>query len=384
VKQAPFLSVIIPARNAAGILGRALEAVLASNVPRESWELILVDDASTDDTQIVAARYADLVIRLAGNPHGPAYARNRGAEASRGEVLVFVDADVLVHPDALRRFATVFASRPDVSAVFGSYDAAPDDPGVVSQYRNLLHHYVHQMNAGPAETFWSGLGGIRRQVFLDAGMFDEWHYWRPQIEDIELGRRLRRAGHELLLDPDIQGKHLKRWTLKGMVVTDFQHRGVTWMWLLLMEGTGRAPRSLNLRLSEKVCTGLVGLTGLSLLVAPFLRAIWPLGVAAAALGVVVLFNLGLYTFMGRQRGILFGMAVVPLHFGYYVSNVLAVFSGWLAHTVLGEPDPPAEMQALAQIGVKTWPPPPARPRASLWNPPAAPEPGDSGADQGGP
>jgi GT2 family glycosyltransferase len=369
VKPAPFLSVVVPAHNAAqGVLGRCLDALLASDIPRDSWELIVVDDASTDETQLVAACTADLVIRLAGNPHGPAYARNRGAEASRGEVLVFVDADVLVHPDALRGFATLFASRPELSAAFGSYDDRPDAPGLVSQYRNLLHHYVHQMNAGPAETFWSGLGAIRRRVFLDAGMFDEWHYWRPQIEDIELGRRLRRAGHQLLLEPDIQGTHLKRWTLWNMVVTDFQHRGVTWMWLLLTEGTGRAPRNLNLRMSEKVCTGLVGLAGLAVLAAPVLRATWPLWAALATLAVVALFNVGLYTFMARRRGVLFGLAIVPLHFGYYVSNVFAVFSGWLAHTMLGAPDPPAEMQALAQVGVKTWPPQPSKPRGSLWNP----------------
>lgn len=367
MNDTPFLSVIVPAHNASGILARCMQAFQASDIPRESWELIVVDDASTDDTQIVAAQYADMVIRLAGNPHGPAYARNRGAEASRGEVLVFVDADVLVHPDALGRFASVFASRPEVSAVFGSYDATPAAPGVVSQYRNLLHHYVHHLNAGPAETFWSGLGAIRRTVFLQAGMFDEWHYWRPQIEDIELGRRLRRAGLELVLDPAIQGTHLKRWTLRNMIVTDFQHRGVTWMWLLLTEGTSRAPRNLNLRVSEKVCTGLMGVAGLAALAAPIVGTWWPLALAAGLLGVIALSNMGLYTFMGRQRGFFFGLATIPLHFGYYVSNVLAVFSGWLAHTVLGEPDPPAEMQALAQVGVKTWPPPPARPRDSLWN-----------------
>jgi hypothetical protein len=54
----------------------------------------------------------------------------------------------------------------------------------MSQYRNLIHHHVHHQNAGHVETFWAGAGGVRRDVFSEAGMYDEWHYGRPQIEDI--------------------------------------------------------------------------------------------------------------------------------------------------------------------------------------------------------
>src|SRR6185436_15848936 len=107
----PYLSVIVPAHNSVAVLDRCLTALASSGLPRESWELIVVDDGSTDATELVAARYADVAVRLAGNPHGPAYARNRGAEASRGEVLVFVDADVVVHPDTLARIAITLARR---------------------------------------------------------------------------------------------------------------------------------------------------------------------------------------------------------------------------------------------------------------------------------
>src|SRR5437773_7213908 len=132
----PYLSVIIPAHQGERVLLLSLAALQASTLPREAWELIVVDDASTDGTDVVAAEHANTVIRLPGKPHGPAYARNRGFEVSRGDVIVFVDADVCVHPDSLARFASIFASQPDVGAVFGSYDDNPEAPGFVSQYRN--------------------------------------------------------------------------------------------------------------------------------------------------------------------------------------------------------------------------------------------------------
>ncbi|MBI1722737.1 MAG: glycosyltransferase family 2 protein [Gemmatimonadetes bacterium] len=375
----PYLSVIVPAHQAESILPRTLGGLVASELPRESWELIVVDDASTDETMIVAAEYADTVVRLAGRPHGPAFARNRGFEASRGDVLVFVDADVVVHPDALPRLAALFVRSPEIDAAFGSYDAAPTAPGLVSQYRNLMHHYVHHRNRGPAETFWAGLGALRSAVFAEVGMFDEWHYARPQIEDIELGRRLRRFGHTIVLNPDIQGTHLKRWTLKNTLETDFRHRGVPWMWLLIQEGSPEGSKTLNVRTMEKWCTALVGLSFPALAAAAAWQARWPLAVPALALLSILASNYGFYRFLRRARGVGFALAALPLHLLYYVSNVFSVASGWLVHTLFGEPIPPAEVVAHAQFGVKTWPPPPRAPRRSLWHLPPESGSGSEGA-----
>ncbi len=362
-----YLSVIMPAHQAARLLPRTLGALVASDLPRETWELIVVDDASTDETAVVAAPYADTVVRLAGKPHGPAFARNRGFEACRGEVIVFVDADVVVHPDALRRIARLFAADRHTDAAFGSYDADPPGPGLVSQYRNLLHHYVHQRNRGPAETFWAGLGAIRRAAFAEVGMFDEWHYARPQVEDIELGRRLRRAGHPIVLDPDIQGTHLKRWTFRNTVETDFKHRGVPWMWLLVQEGPSEGGGALNVRTVEKFCTAMVGLAMPATLAAALWRQPWLLAFPVAAVLSVMIVNYGFYRFLRRARGIGFAIAALPLHLLYYVSNVFSVVTGWLVHALFGEPIPPAEVAAHAQMGIKTWPPPPVRPTSSVWS-----------------
>src|SRR5574338_113470 len=234
----PRLSVIVPVRDGAGFLAQSLPALRASDLARDAWELIVVDDASRDGSGEVAARFADLVVRPSG-------------------------ADVSVHEDALRRLARAFDDDA-VAAVFGAYDTSPRAPGLVSQYRNLLHHWVHVQGRGEAETFWAGLGAVRRRAFLAAGEFDE---TMSQLEDIDLGYRLRALGHRILLRPEIQGTHLKQWTLGSMVRTDLFGRGVTWMRLHLEQGRKGRPGTLNLRPAEKLYTLLAFTAALALGVA---------------------------------------------------------------------------------------------------------------------
>src|SRR4051812_46562553 len=118
-----MISVIIPAYNATATLARCLGAVLASVYA--DFECIVVDDSSTDGSSGVAERLGTRVLTLTGGPHGPAYGRNQGAMAARGDILFFVDADVLVRPDTLHQVAATFADHPAVAAMFGGYD---DDP----------------------------------------------------------------------------------------------------------------------------------------------------------------------------------------------------------------------------------------------------------------
>lgn len=355
-----LLSVIVPVHNGKEVFSRCLEALAASDLPREFWELIVADDASTDDSVLRAVRHADTVARLGPLPLGPSYARNRGAEVARGDVLVFIDADVCVHPDTLRRFAWVFADDPELASVFGSYDDRPAAPGFVSQYRNLLHHYVHQQNEGPAETFWAGCGAIRRDVFQKVGMYNEWRFSRPQVEDIELGHRMRDQGFRIELKPEIQGTHLKRWTFRGMVLADLKDRGVPWSRILLERSQTVSSRSLNLKMREKVMTALawVGLIP-PVLAIVFWDPRWLL-VSVAIAAIIALANVPLYRFFHRARGFAFAIGVLPLHLLYYVLNGASVLVAIVLHQAVGDPKPPPSVQAFAERNVVKWPPVPKR------------------------
>jgi len=212
-----------------------------------------VDDSSTDGSAQVAAEFGATVLHTGGR-RGPAYARNLGAKSAGGDILFFVDSDVCVQPETVSRVTWKFSERPDLDAVIGSYDDSPASSDFISQYKNLMHAFFHQNAREEACTFWSGCGAVRRSVFLEFGGFDV-SYHRPAIEDIELGYRMKGAGKFILLDRQLQVKHLKRWTFWNLLVTDVANRGIPWTELILRDR--RMPNDLNVRLGERISVALV-------------------------------------------------------------------------------------------------------------------------------
>ena len=245
-----FISVVIPVYNSAIHLRSCLEHLRSSTL--RSFECIVVDDGSTDDSAAVARQFGATLLSTSERS-GPAHARNVGALAARGDLLYFVDADVCVYPDTLARISSAFAADSGLAALIGTYDENPASADFLSQYRNLMHCYVHQTARPEACTFWSGCGAIRRQLFLEHSGFNE-DYRRPAIEDIELGYRLRRANLKILLDRRLMVKHLKRWTFWNLVKTDVLDRGIPWTELMLRDG--RMPNDLNIQLSQRVSVAL--------------------------------------------------------------------------------------------------------------------------------
>jgi len=244
------ISVIVPVFNGEAELARCLGALRSSLMAPS--EIIVVDDESTDGSKEVATGLGARVLTTNGRS-GPARARNLGAKAATGDVLFFLDADVVPQADAVGRVQTAFEEDPALDALIGSYDDDPAERDFLSQYKNLMHCFVHQTGQEQASTFWSGCGAIRREIFLAHSGFDE-TYERPAIEDIELGYRLFQAGRWMIMDKHLRVKHLKRWTFWNLLKTDILDRGIPWTELILRDRN--MPNDLNLQLSQRISVAL--------------------------------------------------------------------------------------------------------------------------------
>jgi hypothetical protein len=301
------LGVVVPATDAAPFLQRCLASIAEADDGPD--EVIVIDHPEMSVVE----------------------ARNAGASRASSDVLVFIDSDVLVHADAFTRIRAAFATDPRLDGVIGSYDDRPEAPGAVSGFRNLLHHHICASAAGPVATFWTGLGAVHRDVFEAAGGFDDALRWPPRSQDrrdfmadVAFGDKLVDAERRIVLDPQLQGTHLKHWTLPQMIHTDFLLRGVPWVRLLLRRG--RAPGHLNLGWRHRI-SALVSLLGATALARR--RA----GRAGTMAMVLVALNHRFYALLLRRRGPREAAAGVLVHMIHHLTSLASVLTGLAIHVV---------------------------------------------------
>ncbi|MGA7408989.1 MAG: glycosyltransferase family 2 protein [Bryobacteraceae bacterium] len=321
----PPVSVVIPVFNDFENLRHCLDALRHSSV--QDFELIVVDDGSVDDSARIATEAGAVVLR-SERQMGPAAARNLGARSATAPLLFFLDADVCVHRDTLGHAVNELIAQPEVAAVIGSYDDSPSEERFISQYKNLFHRFVHQTARREAGTFWTGCGAIRRDVFMVMGGFDT-SFKRPSIEDIELGVRMVRAGYKIVLCPEMQVQHRKRWTLLGLIRTDLVDRAIPWTKLILK--SQRMPDDLNLKQSQRVSAGLTCALIPVLVSAAVLRSLGAVAIAVGMLLAVMALNRDLYRFFAGERGLWFAIRAIPMHLLYYLYSVLGFVIGLAEH-----------------------------------------------------
>ena len=311
-------SFIVPFHRGLAGLSRCLAAL--DPLPPES-ELIIAADGAVDDCRQLASLHHARVISIKG-PSGPAVARNVAAAEAVGDVLVFIDADVVVSRMGLTRMRRIFAKYPGTAAVFGSYDERPAEAGFISQYRNLSHSFIHHSSAIEAQTFWAGFGAVRRDAFQAIGGFDE-RFQRPSVEDIDFGYRLAEAGYAVVLDPTLSACHLRRWTFRSAIVSDVRDRGIPWTQLILRHGALR--NDLNLR-TEYRWSVVLAYLALASLVCALSDLRFLAGVPFFMAGLIVL-NRRPLEFFYRKRGAWFAVRVALLHVVHHLCNGFSFSSG---------------------------------------------------------
>lgn len=286
---------------------------------RKPEQIIVVDDCSTDGTGRLATALGATVLRT-DRQSGPAIARNLGANAALGDLLFFLDADCLLHPDTLGKAEAAFREDPGLAALIGAYDLEPESKAFLSRFRNLMHSYYHHRGKKAASTFWGACGAIRREAFFSVGGFSP-AFAKPSIEDVELGLRLHESGARILLDPSVQIKHRKRWTWVSMLRTDIRDRAIPWTRLILQRG--KMENDLNTSHSQRASVMLV-------LLSPVLALYgWPFALGSLLLAASL--NLPLYAFLARHWNPAAALASVPLHLFYFAYSGITFGAVLAAH-----------------------------------------------------
>ena len=326
------ISVVMPAYNAAHLLRDVLEPPMGMLARGKVCEVIVVDDQSSDATAEVASAMGARVLTTPMNG-GPGAARNLAAQQAVGDILWFVDSDVIAWPDGAAKVRAAM-SEDGVAAVFGSYDESPAGTPWFSRYKNLMHRFYHQKADREAATFWAGCGAVRADVFRQVGGFDTETYRVPSIEDIELGYRIRSTGRRIVVDPTLLGKHLKVWTPRTAIFTDIFRRALPWSRLMISrEGVAN---DLNTSRAERAKAVIAGAFLVSVLAFVLYPGLWPFMVGLAIFAVLA--NWKLARFLYGNGGLMFAAGSLLYHQFYYVYSAAAFSWCMFEYHVLGVKD----------------------------------------------
>ena len=300
----PSVSVIIAVRNEEAAIRQCLESVYATRYP--NLEVIVVDDCSGDVSADAASKFPCKIVKLE-KQMGSAFARNRGAEEAGGEILFFTDADVRLHEKTLEMIVGEFESKPELSAVFGSYGKDVVGSNFFSDYKNLVHHYGHQTAREQASTFWSGCGAIKKAVFDEAGGFNP---KQRMLYDIELGYRLSKLGHCIHLNKNIQVTHSKEYTFLSLVKSDVLDRAIPWTGLMFANRVFHNDMSTS---TGNILSTIVAYLALFALISTAFSW-YSLLIFAFLAAFFLALNIPFYSFIYQERGALFTIKSLLMHY----------------------------------------------------------------------
>jgi len=208
----PRYSIIVPAYQEANRIGDCVRALVDQSIPRSDYEIIVIDDASPDDTSVVAqASGADAVCRI--DHGGASAARNAGLAHARGDLILFTDADCMPCREWIERMVAPFSDS-DTAGVKGTYRSRQKT--LVARLVQLEFEVRYERMATLPEIDFidTYAAAYRRSVLDEEGGFDT-EYPVPSAEDVDLSFRLAQKGYRMVFVPDAWVWHVHPTSLKA-------------------------------------------------------------------------------------------------------------------------------------------------------------------------
>jgi glycosyltransferase involved in cell wall biosynthesis len=321
----PLISIVIPVKNGAGTLDACLRSIKRSYYKK--YEVIVVDDHSTDHTVEIAKNYQCTVLETADG-HGANNARNLGARNAGGEVLVFIDSDIVIARETLLGIVETL-EEPQLDAVVGLYTARHRHESFVSQYKNLWVRYSYIKSPPAIDWLFGAISGIKRQAFEKIGGFNTDLLARHGHDDIELGKRFARANLNIVLNMEIEVEHLKEYTLLSFIKNEF-HR--SFGFAALATKLGETTESMT-KGFVNVYPAFIMSTILSVilvaLTAGWLAGYVPDWCVAGGLGAYFLLNIRFLNYLEQVRGLFAMIVMIPFLFVDHLTCFLGSVAGTL-------------------------------------------------------
>ncbi len=253
----PFISLIIPNHNGAATIGKCLDSACRSRY--EDFEIIVVDDCSTDGSAEIIEGYRCKLIRLAEHS-GASAARNAGALSARGDALLFIDSDCVLREDTLEVAARAYCEDPG-AVTGGTYTPLPHDRGFFSTFQSIFVNYSETKRPEPDYVATHAML-IGRGLFERSGGFRE--DFMPILEDVEFSHRLRRQGTRLRMEPALMVEHIFNYSVGGSLRNAFRKSMYWTMYSIgnrdLFSDSGTASHELKADvLSWLACASLLSL-----------------------------------------------------------------------------------------------------------------------------
>ncbi len=206
----PNISVIIPFYNSEISLEHCLNAVYKSNY--KNFEVIAVSDNSKDKSDEIAKKFPCKIVKLKKN-YGSGYSRNIGSKLAKGNILVFLDSDVIIKKDSLTIIQNYFKKKKNHQMIQGIYSHYPDYKKIATQYlQSYQCYYVFSSKKKFIENLVSNFFSIKKKIFSKVGGFDG-KFIGSNAEDADLGYRLMQKGYKIPIFRNLKVRHLVNFNI---------------------------------------------------------------------------------------------------------------------------------------------------------------------------